>query len=435
MLTASNFGIVCRMRPTTSCAATVKSILFPPSIETVAMKYGRDMEEVARKQIAVKLKKDITACGLFIDEENPCLGASPDGLIDEDGLLEIKCPLSAENLTADEASQKLPQFKTVFDRKNPDKMNPKHRYFYQVQGQLNITRRDYCIFVVWTPKSFKIMRVSRDEVFWKNQMLPFLTRFYYECMLPEILDSRFNRHLPIRDPRYIHEAKESKNACKRTNSSVGQRKIFLKDETAEQISPLTEPSAVSHSEKQDDDCIIISYSNEKREITEEDAKRMKNTLDDTIVPFSLLEQNILPLHSKVNDESLDAFLRIVREMSPFETQSVQYLECPQLIDASTSVMSIQIIGGNCTDHWRCIFFDGSKLHVYDSIPGCTYHKLAAKEKDYIRKRFPQINVSDIIFEKVQTQPDSIFFRFCVIKNNSKYSDTFTIISHHFSNYK
>ncbi|EZA52507.1 hypothetical protein X777_08589 [Ooceraea biroi] len=212
MLTVSNFGVVCRMRPATSCAATVKSILFPPSIETAAMQYGRDMEGIARKQIATKLEKDIASCGLFIGEENPCLGASPDGLIDKDDLLEIKCPLSAENMTADEALQKLLQLKTVFDRKNPDKMNQKHRFFYQVQGQLNITRREYCMFAVWTPKSFKIVRVSRDEGFWKNQMLPLLTRFYYKCMLPEILDSRHNRQMPIRNPEYIIEAMQAKDA-------------------------------------------------------------------------------------------------------------------------------------------------------------------------------------------------------------------------------
>ena len=36
MLIASNFGAVCRMRPTTSCTATVKNILFPPSIDTAS---------------------------------------------------------------------------------------------------------------------------------------------------------------------------------------------------------------------------------------------------------------------------------------------------------------------------------------------------------------------------------------------------------------
>lgn len=64
------------------------------------MKYGRDNEEKARKEVAIKLKKKIKTCGLFIDEENPCLGASPDGLIDENGLIEIKCPISADTFNS-----------------------------------------------------------------------------------------------------------------------------------------------------------------------------------------------------------------------------------------------------------------------------------------------------------------------------------------------
>lgn len=117
MLTASNFGPVCRMRPTTSCAATVKNILYPPSIDTAAMKYGREREETARKELSTILQKEIKKCGLFIDKEHPCLGASPDGLLDEDGIVEIKCPFSAQNLTAEEAIQTLPQLKGIFDKK------------------------------------------------------------------------------------------------------------------------------------------------------------------------------------------------------------------------------------------------------------------------------------------------------------------------------
>ncbi|KAL6416596.1 hypothetical protein ACFW04_013324 [Cataglyphis niger] len=184
MLMASNFGTVCRMRPITFCASTVKNILYPLSIDTTTMKYGRDKKGVARKELAIKLNKEIKLYGLFIDNKNPFLGA--DRIIEKNALVEIKPYLI----------------------KKIHKMNQNHRYFYQVQDQLNITKRKYCIFAVWAPKSIKILHISIDNEFWKNQMLPFLTRFYYECMLPEILNSRHNRQMPIRDPKYIIEAKE-----------------------------------------------------------------------------------------------------------------------------------------------------------------------------------------------------------------------------------
>ncbi|XP_077260812.1 uncharacterized protein LOC143896691 [Temnothorax americanus] len=417
MLTASNFGAVCRMRPATSCAAIIKSILYSSFIDNAATKYGRENEKVARNELAVKLNKKITPCGLFIDYENPFLGASPYGLIDEDGLVEIKCPLSAEKLTADVAVKTVSQLKAIFDKKNANKMNRNHRFFYQIQGQLNITQRDYCIFAIWTPESIKTWEVKRDDVFWKNQMLPFLTRFYYECMLPEILDSRYNRHMAIRNPQYIMEAKKAKKARIKTNSPPNSRESSIERENLEEfvpknkrlkcdVFPTKAPSAAVTDAQQDDDCIIISYDNSYN-LTADDIASRRKCLDDVIPPFHLIRENVLPTNSEVSDESLDLFLRVIRETTCFETQSVQYINYPDLIIASDSNKSLQIIGGICTGHWRCIYFDGLKLHVYDSKPGCTYKKLAEQEKNYIRKRFPKINVSDIIFEKVQRQPDAI----------------------------
>jgi len=43
---------------------------------------------------------------LFIDEFNYFIGATPYGLIDEDGLVEIKCPHSAADLTPEEGIEK-----------------------------------------------------------------------------------------------------------------------------------------------------------------------------------------------------------------------------------------------------------------------------------------------------------------------------------------
>ena len=196
--------------------------------------------------------------------------------------------------------------------------------------------------------------------------------------------------------------------------------------------------------EQDNDCILVSYSKNMQNMTKDEIAKRKKVLDNTIVPLSLIKENVLPIQSKLNDESLDRFLHIIRETSCFETQSVQYLEFPDMITASNSDNSLQIIGGNCTDHWRCIFYDGLKLHVYDSLPNCTYEKLAQKEKDYIRKRYPTINVSDIIFEKVQSQPDSTccgiyaaaFATAVVLGKNpceDKYSNDVKLMRCHFMN--
>ncbi|XP_036149752.1 uncharacterized protein LOC118647911 [Monomorium pharaonis] len=411
MLTSSNFRSVCRMRQTTSCAGTVKAILYPPFIDTAAVKYGCDMEEIAKKELATKLNKLVKSCGLFIDTENPCLGTTPDGLLDENGLIEIKCPLSAENLTAEKAIKTIPSLKGIFDKKNPDKMNKNHRFFYQIQGQLNITRREYCVFALWTPKSMKMIYINRDDAFWKNQMLPFLTRFYDECMIPEILDSRHNRHVPIRDLGYIIEAK--REAAKKENIRKSFRQSTLHENVANKEQETLDISCtkteITTAMEQDDDCTYIGTSH--KDVTEEDKARRQINLDEVVIPVSLVRENVLS-DNMLNDESLDSFLRVIRETTQFQTQSVQYQGCLDYIDASQSNKSVQIIEGKSLwtgdgiAHWRCIFYDGTKLYVYDSIPNCKYDKLAAKEKNYIHLRYPKIKLSDIIFEKVDTQPDS-----------------------------
>jgi hypothetical protein len=414
MLTSSNFGDVCRMRPTTSCATMVKNILYPPIIDTAAMKYGRDQEEVARRELAAKLNKNIKPCGLFIDKENPYLGTSPDGLIDEDGLVEIKCPLSAEHLTAEDAIEKLPGLKSIFNKRNPNNINQNHKFFYQIQGQLNITQRQYCKFAVWTPKSMKIVHVVVDNAFWKTKMLPFLTRFYYECMLPEIVDSRYNRHMPIRNPKYIIEAKEeaakkvsvSKNSRQKAKESenVSEKKKRIKLDVSPRDTIISAVVTAVDTDE-DDDCVIVSYTS-SQDINGDNTARWKVFLNENIPDISQVKDNVLPKNSELNDESLDRFLRVVRETSPFETQNVLYIAFPDMIEASRSDKSLQIIGGNCSGHWRCLFFDGSKLHVYDSLPGCTYDKLVADEKYYIQHRYPTISQSDIIYEQVDAQPDA-----------------------------
>ena len=59
--------------------------------ETTAIKWGRDNEENAIKDLERKLGGKVNKCGLFISKLHPFIGASPDGLF-EDCVVEIKCP-------------------------------------------------------------------------------------------------------------------------------------------------------------------------------------------------------------------------------------------------------------------------------------------------------------------------------------------------------
>lgn len=79
--------------------------------------------------------------------------------------------------------------------------NKKHDWFYQIQAQLHIANINVCIFGVWTGSEFplKIVKIHRDNLFWIEEMLPKLEKFYTACILPEIVDSRQSRSMPLRE--------------------------------------------------------------------------------------------------------------------------------------------------------------------------------------------------------------------------------------------
>lgn len=213
-LTASNFGYVCNKLPHTKCDTLVKKILYS-NYESRGMKYGRRNERHAIEELCERNIK-VKPCGLFIDEDLPFLAASPDGLLEDDGLLEIKCPSSCSNLTPEEGIESRKITFWSIDRKDKKitSINKKHIYFYQIQGQLHISKRKYCLFVVWTPHGMKMEKVERDESFWEKHMKEKLEKFYFDCLLPELADPRYPRHMPIRNPEYILEAQRQRKEKK-----------------------------------------------------------------------------------------------------------------------------------------------------------------------------------------------------------------------------
>ena len=172
IITAFKFGPICRMLETISCSKMVASIRYPKVLDTPGIYYGLANEEQAIKALEVKISKHITACGLFIDPKIAYLGASPDGLIDDDGIVEIKCPLSAQDIAPEVAIQQIPHLRSIFAKKNTERMNQNHAYYYQVQVQRHITERKYCIFALWTSVDVKYVKVIRDDQFWISKMEP-----------------------------------------------------------------------------------------------------------------------------------------------------------------------------------------------------------------------------------------------------------------------
>lgn len=106
------------------------------------MERGRELEPEARLWYELNYS-DIENGGFFGDD---WLGASPDGLIGTDGLIEIKCPKPSTHI------------QYLIDNALPP------IYKWQVQGQLYITDRQWCDFVSYHPKIKPlIIRVGRDE--------------------------------------------------------------------------------------------------------------------------------------------------------------------------------------------------------------------------------------------------------------------------------
>jgi len=197
-LTASYFGKICKLRLKTSRAKTVSNILYGSFNGNNATKYGTQNEENAKCALSGILNKTIVPSGLIIDKDLPFLAASPDGLIDGDSLVEIKCPITSKDLTPEEGitRKKITSCEIVNGKL---RLKRTDTFYYQVQGQLHISKRQFCYFCIWTPRGMLHEKIKRDDNFWSEKMLQQLTNFYYHCLLPEMVDSRFDRNLPIRD--------------------------------------------------------------------------------------------------------------------------------------------------------------------------------------------------------------------------------------------
>jgi putative phage-type endonuclease len=117
-----------------------------------AMAWGTETEPLARKAYEALTFTDVVEVSMIDHPTIAMAGASPDGLVSNGGLVEIKCPNTATHID------------TLLTQKVPSK------YITQMQWQMACTDRLWCDFVSFDPRlpthlQLFVKRIERDAEF------------------------------------------------------------------------------------------------------------------------------------------------------------------------------------------------------------------------------------------------------------------------------
>ena len=120
------------------------------SFTNAAMQWGAEKEPEARAAYEFRTDAEV-AIVAFVDHPAIAMtGASPDGLVGDDGLIELKCPQTATHI------------ETLLGEEIPAK------YITQMQWQMACTGRKWCDFASYDPRlpenmRLFIKRIDRDD--------------------------------------------------------------------------------------------------------------------------------------------------------------------------------------------------------------------------------------------------------------------------------
>lgn len=146
------------------------------SVSSQAMQWGTEAEPIARESYELSTGLFVDETGLIVHPSYGFIGGSPDGLVDDDGIIEIKSP----------HDEKV-HIKTWLEGM-PEQHMP------QVQGNLMVTGRQWCDFISFDPRQAKsyqlyVQRIERDDEY-IHDLLNSLINFEQELqfMIEKITD-------------------------------------------------------------------------------------------------------------------------------------------------------------------------------------------------------------------------------------------------------
>jgi len=122
-----------------------------------ATEWGAFNESGAQADFSMETGLKVVECGFFPHLD--WLGASPDGLVGDDAVIEIKCPFRLR------------------DGGNHKGIAEQPHYYAQMQIEMYCSERGKAYFWQWAPHATKLEIVERDE-WWLDEHIPRLFEFY-----------------------------------------------------------------------------------------------------------------------------------------------------------------------------------------------------------------------------------------------------------------
>ena len=164
-ITGSKFGdiIYQKFNNHENLSKMIKGELEPSfnEIQIQNMKNGIENEPIARKKYEELNNCKVKEIGILISKKYNFLGFSPDGLVGNDGMIEIKCP-----------------YKIYYPLLKEGKIWDSH--IAQIQGGLFLCKRKWCDYVVYghSNQEIYIKKIYYDEKYCNEILLPSLLNFY-----------------------------------------------------------------------------------------------------------------------------------------------------------------------------------------------------------------------------------------------------------------
>lgn len=167
-LTGSNVGAALGLNPWKTPESLIRQMVReyhgaePDFTGNIATEYGAQHEPLALMDYLGETGNLVEECSFFVHPNHDWLGASPDGLIGDDGLIEVKCPFGQRDKSP-------PKFKTAAEQPH---------YYAQMQVEMACTGRKWCDFYQWAPNGTSLERVEYSPE-WFTERLPELLEFYH----------------------------------------------------------------------------------------------------------------------------------------------------------------------------------------------------------------------------------------------------------------